>query len=73
MHRIMQQSRIPQRHADEDGGAAIRSVCRKVLQHRTGGVLEGRLQHQVFGWVAGDEQLGEDDEVGALGGRFGAC
>jgi len=41
-----------------DGGAA--------------GGLERRLEHQIFGRIAGDEQLRIDHEVGALPGRGGA-
>ena len=43
-----------------------------VLDHGTRGGGERRLAHQVLGRIAGDEQLGEDDEIGALGGRLGA-
>src|SRR5579885_1102536 len=34
------------------------------------GGLKGGLEHQIFWWISGDEQLGKYDEIGALRPRL---
>ena len=58
--------------ADQHGRAASRGLARERLDGRAAGRLERRLEHEVLGHIAGDEQLGKDDQVGALPGRGGA-
>ena len=53
--------------ADQHAGAAVGGVLGDGLDGRAGGRREGRLAHQVLGRIAGDEQLRQHDEVGALG------
>jgi hypothetical protein len=43
--------------ADQHAGAVVGRVLGDRLDRRAGGGGEGRLAHQVLGWIAGDEQL----------------
>ena len=43
----------------------------KLLDRLAAGVLEGRLQDQVLRRIAGDEQLGQHEEIGAAGRGLG--
>ena len=58
--------------ADQHGGPAIGGLAGEALAGRPAGILEGRLEHQVLGRVAGEEELGEHHEVGAEPGGLGA-
>ena len=60
------------RRADEHRRAAVGGLARQRLDRRAAGGLERRLEHQILGRIAGDEQLREHDEVGAVGGRLRA-
>src|SRR6185312_12022213 len=54
----------------DDSGRAGSHLARELLDRRLAVGGEGRFQHQVFGRIAGDEQFGRNDEVGAHRGRF---
>ena len=58
--------------ADEHRRAGIGGFARKLLDLGPAGRLEGRLEHEVFGRIAGDEQLRERHDVGAVAGGLGA-
>ena len=47
-------------------------VAGKLLAGLARRLLQRRLQHQILDRVAGEKQLGEGDEIGALGRRLGA-
>ena len=53
-------------------GTAVGGLARERLDGGAARRLEGRLEHQVLGRIAGDEQLGIDHEIGALPRRGGA-
>ena len=53
-------------------GPPLAGLAREILHRGPTGALEGRLEHQILGRIAGDEQFGEHDEVGAVGGRLRA-
>ena len=53
--------------ADQHRRPAIGGLARKLLDRRAAGGLEGRLQHQVFRRIAGDEQFGQHQQIGAIG------
>ncbi len=55
--------------ADQERRAAGRGFPRQRLDRRAAGGLERRLEHQVLGRIAGNEQFGENDQIGALRGR----
>jgi hypothetical protein len=46
-------------------------LSRQLAQRHVGGVEEARLQQEVLGRVAGQRELGEDDERGPLVTRAG--
>ena len=48
------------------------SFARKAFDRGAAGSLEGRLEHQILGRIAGNEKLGENDNIGALRRRFRA-
>jgi hypothetical protein len=54
------------RRADEHGGSAVRRLARERLDCGTAGRLERRLEHQILRRVAGDEEFGKRDNVGAV-------
>ena len=58
--------------ADQHRGSAVGRLARQRFDGRAAGRLERGFQHQVFRRIAADEQLGKDDQVGAVGGRAGA-
>ena len=67
---VQQQRRIVQLavfhpgRADHHRRAAISRVGSKAFDGGAGVLLQRRLQHQVLRRIAGDEQFGEQDEVG---------
>jgi len=48
------------------------AVAREVDRGGAGGALEGALEHEILRRVAGEEELGKDDEVRALNLRLAA-
>ena len=54
--------------ADEHRRAAVAGLARQTLDGGAASGLERRLEHQILGRVAGDEQLGKSDDVGAVFG-----
>ena len=76
--RVQQRNRVvelgllgPDR-ADDDAWAAVSGFRRDRLDRRAGRGGECRLAHEVLGRIARDEELGEHDEVSALGGGLRA-
>ena len=55
--------------ADQHGRSAIGGLARQRLDRFAAGGLERRLQHEIFRRIAGDEQFGQQQEVGAVGFR----
>ncbi len=60
------------RRGDEQRRAAVRRIGAQRLDRLVAAPLEGGLQHQVLGKVAGQHQLGEQHEIGALRLGLGA-
>jgi hypothetical protein len=54
---------------DQHRRTAVGGFARQPLHCRAAGGLERRLEHEILGHIAGDEQLRENHQVGALGGR----
>ena len=52
--------------ANEHGRAAVARIVGEGLAGLARRLLERGLQHQILDWVAGEIELGEGDEVGAL-------
>ena len=59
--------------ADQHRRAAIGGLSRQGLDGGAAGRLKRRLQHQVLGRVAGNEQFRQQDEIGAVSMRLRAC
>ncbi len=57
--------------ANQDRRTAVAGVLRKGLHRRAAGLLKGRLQHKVFGRVAGNIELRSEQDVGAEAGGLG--
>ncbi len=53
-------------HADQHGRTVVRRLARERFDRRPARRLEGGLEYEVLGHVARDEQLGENNEIGAL-------
>ena len=62
----------PWRAHDHGRGALFRDLG-EAAQRIHAGLHEGRLQHQVFGRVSGDEKLRKNKQVRALPARLGPC
>ncbi len=58
--------------ADEQRRAAVGGVARDILAGGAAGLEKGRLQHQILGRIAGDEQLGKHNDISAEGRGLGA-
>jgi hypothetical protein len=58
--------------ADQHRGPAIRRVGGERLDRAAARLLERRLENEVLGRIAADEQLGEHDEISAVARRLGA-
>jgi hypothetical protein len=70
--RIVAALLILARKADHHARPAIRGIGGKLLHRRAARLQEGRLQHQILRRIAGNEKLGEEQQIGALGCGFGA-
>ena len=70
--RIVELAVLKPRRADEHGWAAIAGVARQRFDRGAAGRLKRRLEHQVFRRIAGDEQFGKGDDIGALARRLRA-
>ena len=57
---------------DDDPRATVGGILGEGLDGGPAGVLESRLEDEVLGRIAGDEELGENQHVGAELRRFGA-
>ena len=64
-HRVVQRRRCRATGARRRGRASAGTLANQLVEDRRGRVHQRRPQHQVLRWVADQEQLGEDDEVGA--------
>ena len=64
--RVVQPALAPERHADDDARSAVAGFAGEFLGRALTGRNECRLQHQVLRRITGNEQLGEQHEVGAL-------
>ena len=56
--------------ADEQRRSPWGGLARQGLDGGAAGGLESGLEHKTFRRIAGEEQFGKDDEIGALPGRF---
>src|SRR5262249_22780415 len=52
--------------ADDDRGTVIGSIARQCFDCGSAGDLKGRLKHEIFRWIAGDEQFRKGNKVGAV-------
>ena len=66
-HRVVELAAVEPGRADQQRRAAGHGFPGQGLDRRAAGGLECRLEHQVLGRIAGNEQLGENDQIGALG------
>ena len=57
------------RRAHQQRRAAVRRLARQLLQRGAASLLKGGLEHEVFGGIARQEQLGEHDKVSPLRAR----
>ena len=64
-HGIIDERRLAPGETDEHGGAAILGVARERLASLARRLLQSGLQHQVLDGIAGEEELGEGNEIGA--------
>ena len=55
------------RRADDHARPAVGGILGEGLDRRAARVLERRLEDEILRRIAGDEQLGEDEKVGAVG------
>ena len=69
---VVELALLPPGQPDEHAGPAIGRLAGEALERGAAGILEGRLQHEVLGRIAGEEQLGEHHDVGAEPGRLRA-
>ncbi len=58
--------------ADDDARATVGGIGSERFDRLAAGILEGRLEHEVFRRITGDEQLRQDEQVGIELGRPGA-
>ena len=66
-HRIVDAPALGIGRRQENAWPALAGLPRQRLDHLAAGLHEGRLEHQILGRVAGDIELGKEDEVGAAG------
>ena len=71
-HRVVELAAVDPGRADQQRRTAVGRFARQRFDRGAAGGLEGRLEHQVLGRIAGDEQFGENDQIGALRGRLDA-
>ena len=69
--RIVDAALALQRRADDDARSAVGRIGNQRFGRALAGAQEGGLVDEVLGRITGDEQLGEQDEVGALARRIG--
>ena len=69
----MQAALALQRHADDDTRPAIGGVAGERFQRLLAARGKGGLEHEVLRRIAGEKQLGEDDEIGTLTCRVRPC
>jgi hypothetical protein len=58
--------------ADDHAWPAVGGIGGERLDRLQAGLEEGRLQHEVLRRIAGDEELGQKQQICPLPGRFGA-
>ena len=64
-HGVMELAVLDPGQADQDRRAAVRRLARQLLAGRAARLLEGGLQHEVLGRIAGEVELRRHDDVGA--------
>ncbi len=64
-HRVVDERRLAPGQPHQDGRPAVGRILRQRLAGLARRALQGRLQHQIFERIAGEIELGEDDQVGA--------
>ena len=69
-HGVVQPAFLDPGQADEHRRPAVRGLARELLAGGAARLLEGGLQHQILGRVAGEVKLRRHDEVGAEASRF---
>ena len=67
---VVERAILDPRQADQHAWAAIGGLARKALAGGAAGLLEGRLEHQILGRIAGEIEFGRHDEIGAEGRRL---
>ena len=71
-HGVVQFAVLDPGQAEQHGGSAVRRLPRQLFAGGAAGLLEGGLQHQVLGRIAGEIELRRQHEVGAERGGLGA-
>src|SRR5207237_10282918 len=70
---VIELAGLDPRRADEHRRPAIGGFPRQSLGVGTARRLKRRLEHQIFGWVAGQKQFRKRNDVGAILRRLPAC
>ena len=71
-HGVVERSVLDPGQADEHGRAAVGGLPRQRLAGGAAGLLKRRLQHEILGRIAGEEQFRREHEIGAEGRGLGA-
>ena len=58
---------------DNDPWSAIGGIGSKSLNRLQAGTEESRFEHEIFRWIAGNEQLRQEQEICPLPGGIGPC
>ena len=69
---VVERAVLDPRQADQHRRAAVGGLARQRLAGAAAGLLERRLEHEVFRRIAGEIELRRHDEPGAESGGFGA-
>ena len=64
-HGVVELAVLDPGQADQHRRPAVGGLARQLLAGRAAGLLKGRLQHQILGRIAGEEEFGRHHDVGA--------
>src|SRR5262249_37515513 len=70
--RVVELALLEPRRADQQRRTAARSFARKLLDLRSAGRLERRLEHEILRRIAGEEKFRKRHDVGAGAGSLGS-
>ncbi len=69
---VVERAVLDPRQADQHGRPAVGGLARQSLAGGAAGLLEGGLQHQILGRIAGEIQFRRHHQIGAERRRLGA-